>query len=218
MPDNRRCLLCGDDFHLNPDPAPGWGNLICPGALAAESVKETYRSTLAVTFADWVAHQASLCQLCGNPWHASTDAEHERFGLRCPGRDGDAVAQDEYRVRLAWAIDREKIETTDWTAFASEAETAYQGRHRVDGKSKAAMPTLAQPSSKELREHCDQSTREVAAGVPFAPGNRVRLELPEPDFDVPHLTVRGEVPRPSFGARPDPHVEDYTLFTKGEHE
>lgn len=219
MPESR-CTLCGDHFHAEPDVAPGWGDLLCPGMHAPPAWQESYRSALASAFAEWVAEQASLCQLCQDSWHAEEVNE-------CPGAHGTRAQWDDYLVHKAWKASQAKIEQTDWDEFGEQAKTAYEtSRTRTDGRTKTQLPTDAQPSSKELREHCNQITSEVVKGVPYAPGTHA-LALPELDLDVPHLTVKGEVPQPGPLARgrhdtlrkaSGSEDSDYTLFTKGEHD
>lgn len=220
-----RCALCGDAYHVAPDPAPGWADLTCPGAGANEPVKEQYLSALAKAYAEHIADVARSCQLCGQPYHREPTAD--AIDLLCPGQDAREGLREAYLKTRDNQVDRQKIEDADWEQFGDEAKAAYRQRARTDGQVKADMPAVARPSSEALQEHANKTTRRIVRKLGGV--GEPAFYVPEATLEPPHLRVKGEVPRkPGLIDRADPpdakrrdsgaKDSDYLLWTKGTDE
>lgn len=86
-----KCELCGDTYHAEPDPEPGWAGLICPGDNADESAKWEYRQALTDAFAEEVKEQSlRVNQLIDrkDKWYARerTDVTHGELQDDCDKR------------------------------------------------------------------------------------------------------------------------------------
>ena len=132
-----------------------------------------------------------VCPLCLQPDHEEPAAEPE-FAVVCPGGDASDDATDAFIYQMEWHRSKQKIETTDWNEFAEKAQSAFVLRERADGLATDELPPVARVSTS-LQADCDARTPGVYASA------KTRAEMDaEFDIDVPHLTVKGEVPRPGL--------------------
>ena len=141
------------------------------------------------------------CPLCTASPHSLPAEQEDEFGLTCPGSDATEEVKEAYLYLRSWNRSTQHIATTDWTAFGTQAKTAYHGRAR------------SEITLEALTENCDEVTAVVAPVFKA----RELLETDGPDLEVPHLTTLGTVPPRSL--IPDENAGDYVLYLGSEtHE
>lgn len=144
------------------------------------------------------------CLYCEADYHEEEATEPDKYGLTCPGDNGSEIAKENYQLNRK---SREKIVDTDWDEFAEQAQDAYEGRARSDGRTKEQLPETAKVSTA-LQEDCDTHVAEIKPTQPWlnidsTSGDdvvRAQLEADEAaeaaegniDVQDRHLTVPGK--------------------------
>ena len=191
MTEVKKCALCGDDYHAEPDPPDmAWMGLICPGANADDETKLQFRADLCVKYAEYILRQTLR------------EMEIERW---------EREAAEAYRNRKRSDVTAEQLQAHADTALAGQIEQQPWLSINPEAQPERAA---AQIAADELAELAGSFIEPPHLQVPPS----VVIKPPSAPLQQDIESIRAAQEEMSKVTKKVGKDADYLLFLKGDDE